>query len=100
MIPSDDVLLLAAALFVTGCMGVVVRRNVLVVLMGLELMLNGANLTLVAFSRMHGDLHGQILALFVIVVAAAEAAVGLAIAIGVYRCARSVETSDAGEMRG
>lgn len=85
MVPITHFLYLACALFVIGVGGVLLRRNVLIVLMSIELMLNAANLTLVAFSRMWGNLDGQVLAFFTIAVAAAEAAVGLAIVVAIFR---------------
>jgi len=78
-------LLLSLALFALGVLGVFLRRNVITVLMSIELMLNGANLAFVAFSRAAGTLDGQVLVFFVMVVAAAEAAVGLAIVIALQR---------------
>jgi NADH-quinone oxidoreductase subunit K len=78
-------LLLSLALFVIGALGVFLRRNVITVLMCIELMLNGVNLAFVAFSRAAGTLDGQVLVFFVMVVAAAEAAVGLAIVIALHR---------------
>jgi NADH-quinone oxidoreductase subunit K len=85
MVPVTHFLYLAFLLFLVGTAGVLLRRNVLIVLMSIELMLNGANLALIAFSRLWGNLHGQVFAFFVIAVAAAEAAVGLAIVVGVFR---------------
>lgn len=81
-------LVLAAILFVIGVFGALARRNVLVVLMSIELMLNAANLTIIAFARMHHDVKGHAMAMMVIAVAAAEAAVGLAIVIGIFRATR------------
>ncbi len=72
-------------LFVIGMIGVLVRRNVIVILMSIELMLNAVNLMFVAFSRYFGDTNGQVIVFFVIAVAAAEAAIGLAIAVSVFR---------------
>ena len=77
-------LIFGAGLFFIGTAGVLIRRNVIVVLMCIELILNGANLTFVTFSHIHGNLAGQVAAIFVIVVAAAEAAVGLAIVIAIF----------------
>lgn len=82
---------LSAVLFVIGVMGVLLRRNAIVVLMSVELMLNAVNLTLVAFSQSMGDVAGQILVFFVISVAAAEAAVGLAIVIALFRKKMTVD---------
>jgi NADH-quinone oxidoreductase subunit K len=84
-------LVLAAVLFLIGMFGVMVRRNALIILMSVELMLNAANMTLVAFSRMWSDLSGHTFALIVIAVAAAEASVGLAIVVAVFRGRRNVD---------
>ena len=78
-------LVLAAVLFGIGLFGVVLRRNALILMMAIELMLNAANMTILTFARMHGDMNGHALAFVVIAVAAAEAAVGLAIVVAVYR---------------
>lgn len=85
MIPLDYYLILSAFLFSTGMLGVLIRRNVIVVFMSIELMLNAVNLSLVAFSSFIGNPAGQILVFFVMTVAAAEAAVGLAIIISLFR---------------
>ncbi|MFI8853174.1 NADH-quinone oxidoreductase subunit NuoK [Streptomyces sp. 891-h] len=90
---------LAALLFTIGAAGVLIRRNAIVVFMCIELMLNAANLTLVAFSRMHGNLDGQIMAFFVMVVAAAEVVVGLAIIVMLYRARHSASVDDASLMK-
>jgi NADH-quinone oxidoreductase subunit K len=84
-------LILAAVLFTIGVVGVLMRRNALIVMMSIELMLNAANLTVVSFARMHGDMHGHALAFVVIAVAAAEAAVGLAIVVAVFRSRRHAD---------
>ena len=88
-------LYLAALLFTIGAVGVVVRRNAIVVFMCIELMLNAANLTLVTFSRLNGNLNGQIVAFFTMVVAACEVVVGLAIIVAIYRSRRSASIDDA-----
>ena len=88
-------LFLAAALFTVGTVGVLVRRNAIVVFMCVELMLNAVNLTLVTFSRINGRLDGQVLAFFVMVVAAAEVVVGLAIIVSIFRTRRSASVDDA-----
>ena len=88
-------LVLSAALFSIGAVGVLVRRNAIVVFMCIELMLNSVNLTLVTFSRINGSLDGQIIAFFVMVVAAAEVVVGLAILMAIYRTRRSTSVDDA-----
>lgn len=84
-IPLNDVLVLSAALFAIGAFGVLVRRNIITVLMCIELMLNAVNLSFLAFSRSHGTLDGQVFVFFVLTVAAAEAAVGLAIVLALQR---------------
>ncbi|GAA4987745.1 NADH-quinone oxidoreductase subunit NuoK [Pseudonocardia tropica] len=88
-------LLLSALLFTIGAVGVLVRRNAVVVFMCIELMLNAVNLTLVTFSRISGDLDGQVMALFVMVVAACEVVVGLAIITAIFRTRQSSSVDDA-----
>jgi len=88
-------IILAGALFTIGAVGVLIRRNAIVLFMCVELMLNAANLALVTFSRMHGNLDGQIMAFFVMVVAAAEVVVGLAIIMSIFRTRRSASVDDA-----
>ena len=88
-------LVLAAILFTIGCVGVLVRRNAIVVFMCVELMLNSVNLTLVTFARATGTVDGQIMAFFVMVVAAAEVVVGLAIIMAIFRSRRSASVDDA-----
>lgn len=85
---------LSAVLFVIGVLGVLLRRNAIVVLMSVELMLNAVNLTLVAFSQSFGDVTGQVLVFFVMSVAAAEAAVGLAIVIALFRKKSTVDITE------
>lgn len=87
-------LVLAAALFTIGAVGVLVRRNAIVVFMCIELMLNAVNLTLVTFSRIHGTIDGQVMAFFVMVVAAAEVVIGLAIIMAIFRSRRSASIDD------
>ena len=91
----DNYLYLSAILFTIGAVGVVVRRNAIVVCMCVELMLNAANLTLVTFSRINGTLDGQVIAFFTMVVAACEVVVGLAIIVTIYRSRRSASIDDA-----
>ena len=86
---------LAVILFVIGAVGVLVRRNAIVIFMCVELMLNAANLAFVGFARMHGNLDGQVIAFFVMVVAAAEVVVGLAILMTIFRTRRSASVDDA-----
>ena len=90
----DHYLFLAAILFTVGALGVLLRRNAILVFMCVELMLNSVNLTLVAFSREKGTLDGQIMAFFVMVVAAAEVVVGLAIIMAIFRTRRSASVDD------
>ncbi|SKC47440.1 NADH-quinone oxidoreductase subunit NuoK [Krasilnikoviella flava] len=85
---------LAAILFAIGATTVLLRRNAIVVFMGVELMLNATNLAFVTFARIHGDVTGQVLAFFVMVVAAAEVVVGLAIIITIFRSRRSASVDD------
>jgi NADH-quinone oxidoreductase subunit K len=91
----DYYLYLSAVLFTIGATGVLVRRNAIVVFMCIELMLNAVNLTLVTFARINGTLDGQIIAFFVMVVAAAEVVVGLAIIMSIFRSRRSASVDDA-----
>jgi NADH-quinone oxidoreductase subunit K len=93
MNPSNYVVL-ATVLFSIGAVGVLVRRNAIVVFMSIELMLNAANLAFVAFSRMNGNLDGQTVAFFVMVVAAAEVVVGLAIIVTIFRTRRSASIDE------
>jgi NADH-quinone oxidoreductase subunit K len=86
---------LSALLFTIGAIGVVVRRNAIVVFMCIELMLNAANLAFVTFSRVHGNLSGQVASFFTMVVAACEVVVGLAIIVTIYRSRRSASVDDA-----
>jgi NADH-quinone oxidoreductase subunit K len=92
-------LVLAAVLFGIGSLGVMVRRNAIVVFMCIELMLNAVNLTFIAFSRFRGEMNGQVIAFFVMAVAAAEAAVGLAIILNLFRTRKSLNVDEANLMR-
>ncbi len=91
----DHYMILSAILFTIGLIGFMVRRNAIVAFMCVELMLNAANLLLVTFSRLHGTLDGQVAAFFVMVVAAAEVVVGLAIIVTIFRTRRSASVDDA-----
>jgi NADH-quinone oxidoreductase subunit K len=93
MNPANYVIL-SAVLFSIGAIGVLVRRNAIVVFMCVELMLNAANLAFVAFSKRNGNLNGQVIAFFVMVVAAAEVVVGLAIIVQIFRTRRSVSIDE------
>jgi NADH-quinone oxidoreductase subunit K len=90
----EHYLTVSIILFCLGLLGVIVRRNLLVIYMGLELMLNAANLALVAFSRFNNDLEGQVFVFFIITVAAAEVAVGLALIVALYRKRRTAHVED------
>ena len=92
-------LMLSGILFMLGTVGVLTRKNALLIFMSVELQLNAVNLALVAFSRLHDDLTGQVLAFFSMVVAAAEVVVGLAIIVAIYRRRRSVDVDDVRELR-
>ncbi len=98
--PIAYFLVVSAMLFAIGTVGVLVRKNALIIFMSVELQLNAVNLALVSFSRMHGDLDGQVLAFFSMVVAAAEVVVGLAIIVNVFRRRGSVSVDDASVLRG
>ena len=100
MVPLSHCLLLGAALFFIGVLGVLTRRNILIIFMSIELILNGVNVTLVAFSRYLGNFSGQIFALFVITVAVAEAAVGLGILIALFRNKETVFIDDVDILKG
>jgi NADH-quinone oxidoreductase subunit K len=96
----ESVLVVSALLFLTGVAGVLSRKNILIVLMAIELMLNGVNLAFVGFARHHGQVDGQIFAVFVMAVAAAEAAVGLALVILFFRHKVSVDLEDLNLLKG
>jgi NADH-quinone oxidoreductase subunit K len=93
--PIAYFLMLSGLLFTIGTLGVLIRKNALLIFMSVELQLNAVNLALVAFSRQNGNLTGQVLAFFSMVVAAAEVVVGLAIIVSLYRKRRSVDVDDA-----
>jgi NADH-quinone oxidoreductase subunit K len=98
-VPAGWYLALAAALFVVGVVGVLIRRNIIVMFMCVELMLNSVNLTLVTFSRINGNLEGQVLSFFVMVVAAAEVTVGLALIVNLFRLKASIDADDVDALR-
>src|ERR1700742_2734300 len=100
MINLTHYIVLGAVLFTIGTVGFLTRRNVIVALMSIELMLNAVNLTLVAFSRLHLHPNGQMFAFFIIAVAAAEAAVGLAIVLALYRVRNTVRTDQIDQLKG
>ena len=92
-------LLVSGALFAIGLLGVIVRRNLLIIYMSLELMLNAANVALVAMSRFNGNLDGQVMVFFIITVAAAEVSVGLALIVALYRKRRTADVADLATMK-
>lgn len=100
MVPTNYFVLLSAALFTCGVLGVLTRRNALVVFMSIELMLNSANLALVAFAHARGDLRGQVIVFFVITIAAAEVAVGLALLVAIFRSRRTTDIDQVNTLRG
>ncbi len=99
-VPLNAYLILSAALFVIGVAGVLIRRNVLVIFMAIELMLNAVNLTFVAFARFLHSMDGQIIVLFVMAVAAAEVAIGLAIIIALHRNKESMNVDEINLLKG
>jgi NADH-quinone oxidoreductase subunit K len=94
MVPLNHYLILGALVFAIGVIGVLIRRNLIVILMSIELMLNAVNLTFIAFSRFLGSMDGQVIVFFVMAVAAAEAVVGLAIIIAVFRHRQTLDPQD------
>ncbi len=99
MVTLQHYLFLSAILFCLGVIGVMFRRNLIIILMSLELMLNSVNLTFVAFSHYLGSIEGQIFVLFVMVIAAAEVAVGLAVAVAIFRMKGTVDVNDINLMK-
>ncbi len=100
MVPTVYYVMLSAILFTIGVIGVLTRRNALVVLMSVELMLNSANLALVSFARQWNQVDGQILTFFVITVAAAEVAIGLALLVGIFRTRHTTNVDEVSTMQG
>jgi NADH-quinone oxidoreductase subunit K len=100
MVPTTYYLLLSAALFSIGATGALLRRNALIVFISIELMLNAVNLSFVSFARQLGDMAGQVYVFFVLVVAAAEVVVGLAIIVNIYRSRATVDIDDVDTLRG
>ncbi len=99
-ITTTHYLVLSACLFAIGLVGILTRRNMIIVLMSIELILNSVNLNLIAFSFQHGELTGQVFAVFTIAVAAGEAAVGLGILVALFRLRSTTELDQAAELRG
>jgi NADH-quinone oxidoreductase subunit K len=100
MVPTSYYILLSAALFTIGVLGVLVRRNAIVLFMSVELMLNAANLALVAFARERLGVDGQVLVFFVITVAAAEVAVGLALLVAIFRSKQTADVDEVSTLKG
>jgi NADH-quinone oxidoreductase subunit K len=100
MTPVSYYLALSAVLFVLGILGVLLRRNALIMFMSLELMFNAGNLAFVTFARMHGGLDGQIVVFFVMSVAAAEVAIGLALMVEIFRSRHSIDMDQLSSMKG
>ncbi len=99
MVPLTWYLILSGAIFTIGAIGVLIRRNALVILMSIELMLNAVNLSFVTFSKMHDSMDGQIFVFFIMTVAAAEAAVGLAIVVALFKNKSTVNVDDINIMK-
>ena len=100
MIPIGHALIVSGTLFSIGLTGLLIRRNVLLILLSIEIMLNAANLALIAGSALHGEVNGQITAFFVMVIAAAEVTVGLAIAVLLFRKQETVDTHEIKWLKG
>ncbi len=100
MVPVSYYLALSAVLFVLGVLGVLIRRNALIMFMSLELMFNSANLVFVTFARMFGQLQGQLIVFFVMTVAAAEVAIGLALMVEIFRTKRSIDMDQLNSLKG
>jgi NADH-quinone oxidoreductase subunit K len=100
MVPVDNYLALATIMFLCGIVGVMTRKNLILIMLSIELMLNSANLLFVAGAKMHGNMDGQIMVFFIITVAACEAAVGLAMVIALYRKYGTVDTNFLRMLRG
>ena len=100
MVDIEAYILLSAVLFTLGAMGVVLRRNAILVFMSVELMLNSANLALVAFANQWGEVDGQIFVFFVITVAASEVAIGLALIVAIFRHRQSINIDELHQMSG
>lgn len=98
--PTELYVMLSAVLFVMGALGVLIRRNAILVFMSVELMLNAGNLALVAFARQWGQVDGQVFVFFVMTVAAAEVAVGLALIVAIFRAKHSISIDEMNQMQG
>jgi NADH-quinone oxidoreductase subunit K len=100
MVPEAYYIALSAILFTIGALGVLIKRNALIIFMSVELMLNAANLAFVAFANTYGQLSGQIIVFFVIAVAAAEVAVGLALIVAIFKSKRSIDVDQMSSLKG
>jgi NADH-quinone oxidoreductase subunit K len=100
MVPVNYYITLSAVLFSIGALGVLIRRNPLVIFMSIELMLNAANLAFVTFARMYGSLNGQIFVFFIMAVAAAEVAVGLALIVQIFKTKHSIDVDEMSSLKG
>ncbi len=100
MLPVTYYVALSAILFILGAVGVLIRRNLIVIFMSVELMLNAANLAFVAFARYYQSMSGQVFVFFVMAVAAAEVAVGLSLIVAIYRARHTIDVDDMSEMKG
>jgi NADH-quinone oxidoreductase subunit K len=100
MVPETYYIALSAILFTIGALGVLIRRNALIIFMSVELMLNAANLAFVAFSNTYQQLNGQIIVFFVIAVAAAEVAVGLALIVAIFKSKQSIDVDGMSSLKG
>jgi NADH-quinone oxidoreductase subunit K len=100
MVPISYYIALSAILFTLGSLGVLIRRNIIVIFMSVELMLNSANLAFVAFARYHQEMVGQVFVFFVMAVAAAEVAVGLSLVVALFRSRESINIDDISSLKG
>jgi NADH-quinone oxidoreductase subunit K len=100
MVPEVYYIALSAILFTIGALGVLIKRNALIIFMSVELMLNAANVAFVAFANTYGQLSGQIIVFFVIAVAAAEVAVGLALIVAIFKSKRSIDVDQMSSLKG
>ncbi len=100
MLPVTYYVALSAILFILGAVGVLIRRNLIVIFMSVELMLNAANLAFVAFARYYQSMGGQVFVFFVMAVAAAEVAVGVSLIVAIYRARHTIDVDDLSEMKG
>lgn len=99
-VPTEAFIMLSMVLFIIGALGVLLRKNAILIFMSVELMLNAANLALVAFARQWGEMDGQLFVFFVMTVAAAEVAVGLALIVAIFRNKKSINIDDLHQMEG